>query len=353
MTHRLQDNKQAAARTVERRPVPRFRRAGQQRSRPCRPPPAIRPWRARCAPRKLAASPTGAEAGEVRVVERLPTIPEPGVRYVVATRQQRRYDFEVTIHGESRMQLRYLTPEQAVDRLRAVWRLCHDDLDTGRAENERLVKRREDHWVAGFWSDTFGGVEVPDPDMWNEVGRGPLAAVMQVLNSTEAALKQTWARSAGEHRPEPRSRAREQPVHAGGAGLRRHRGAHQGATALLEKAAAELRERQRRLDEYVEGSIRGAQRAITGIKVTIVVLEAGAGGRARASRRAAACSRRQRPAPGPWECWAARRSSSPRSARCASASARSSTSARSPSAARRTSSPGSSAASSAASSRRC
>src|SRR5205085_9646307 len=50
------------------------------------------------------------------------------------------------------------------------------------------------------------------------------------------------------------------------------------AVALLERAVADLHERQRRLDEYVEGSTKGAQRAITGIKISIVVLAAGAGG---------------------------------------------------------------------------
>ena len=36
--------------------------------------------------------------------------------------------------------------------VRMVWRMAHDMLDTGRAENQRQVERRQEHRVAGFWS---------------------------------------------------------------------------------------------------------------------------------------------------------------------------------------------------------
>jgi hypothetical protein len=78
-----------------------------------------------------------------------------------------------------------------------VWRLAHDDLDDGRKENERLVQRRKDHNVAGYWSDLLGGVDVPDPDLWNAVGRGLLAGVRTLLDSTEAELKTRWAVNEG------------------------------------------------------------------------------------------------------------------------------------------------------------
>jgi hypothetical protein len=217
---------------------------------------------------------TGTE--EVRIVERLPTIPEPGVKYVIA-QPEKRYDFEVTIH-EKPMHFRELTPAQAVEKLRLVWRLLHQDLDQGRAENHRLIQNREEHMVAGYWSEVLGGVDMPDPDMWNEVGRGSLAAVQDALNSTEASLKATWERNeASVDRgisPGLENNAYVQAALAFDATQERIK----NATALLERAAADLRERQRRLDEYVEGSTTGARRAIGGIKVTIVVLSASAGG---------------------------------------------------------------------------
>jgi O-antigen/teichoic acid export membrane protein len=49
----------------------------------------------------------------------------------------------------------YATPLEVVTKLRMVWRLAHDDLDDGRKENERLVQRRKDHQVAGYWSDRY------------------------------------------------------------------------------------------------------------------------------------------------------------------------------------------------------
>jgi hypothetical protein len=231
---------------------------------------------ARLLMREPAATEAPAGGGEVRVVERLPTIPEPGVEYIVQP-PEKRYDFEVTIH-EKPMRFRELTPEQTIAKLRAVWRLCHDDLDTGRAENERLVKRRADHWVAAFWSDTLGGVEVPDPDMWNEVGRGPLYEVVQVLNATEETLRAKWERGEASIDRGLGPGLENNPYMQEALAFDATRERIKSATEKLEKAAAELRERQRRLDAYVEGSIRGAQRAISGIKVTIVVLGAGAGG---------------------------------------------------------------------------
>src|SRR3954469_14247903 len=114
----------------------------------------------------------------------------------VATAQpEKRYDFEVTIDTRP-MRFHGLDPAEVVRRLRMVWRMAHDMLDTGRAENQRQVQRRKEHRTAGFWSELLGGVQLPDPDMWNEVGRGALADVRDVLDSTDAVLQKSWA--AGE-----------------------------------------------------------------------------------------------------------------------------------------------------------
>ena len=221
-----------------------------------------------------AAAPAG--GGEVRVVERLPTIQEPGVKYVVAA-PERRYTFEVTVEGKP-THFRNLTPAQAVERLRVIWRVVHSDLDDGRRENLKLQQRREEHRTAGFWSDLFGGTEVPDPTMWDEVGRGSLSEVMTVLNSTDAVLKERWAQGeAASDRnlpPELQSNPMMQAALAFDATEEKIK----YATALLERATRELNERRQRMDDYVDASNRGAQRMVTGIKVTIVVLSAAAGG---------------------------------------------------------------------------
>src|SRR5690348_9081870 len=130
-------------------------------------------------------------AGNVAVARMLSR--EPAA--VVEPQAEKGYDFEVTIDTRP-MRFHGLKPDEVVHKLRLVWRMAHDMLDTGRAENQRQVERRQEHRIAGFWSDLLGGAELPDPDMWNEVGRGPLADVRDVLDSTDAALKEKWA--AGE-----------------------------------------------------------------------------------------------------------------------------------------------------------
>lgn len=225
---------------------------------------------------RLMRVPAAPAQEQVRVVERPPTIPEPGVHYVIG-RPERRYDFEVTIHAQP-LHFRELTPQEVVTKLRMVWRLAHDDLDDGRKENERLVQRRKDHNVAGYWSDLLGGVDVPDPDLWNAVGRGPLAGVRTLLDSTEAELKTRWAvnEAASDRNLSPE--LERNPLMQAALAFDATQERIKAATALLERAASDLRECQRRLDDYVKGSTEGAARAITGIKITIVVLTAAAGG---------------------------------------------------------------------------
>ncbi|WP_028062823.1 hypothetical protein [Solirubrobacter soli] len=234
----------------------------------------------RTAPRPDALGPAGllalqrgaGNAAVARMLAREPVAEAPAAA-------EKGYDFEVTIDTRP-MRFHGLTPVEAVKKLRLVWRMAHDMLDTGRAENQRQVERRQEHRIAGFWSDLLGGAELPDPDMWNEVGRGALADVRDVLDSTDAALQKSWA--AGEaliDRGLPPELERN-PLMQAALAFDATQERIERATRLLEKAAADLRECQRKLDEYVDASIQGASRAITGIKVTIVVLEAGAGGAA-------------------------------------------------------------------------
>ena len=221
---------------------------------------------------RASASPEG----EVRVVERLPTLPEPGVKYVIGA-PERHYDFAVTLEGKL-AHYRNLTPVQAVEKLRQIWRIVHSDLDEGRAENLKLQQQRKEHRTAGYWSDLAGGTEVPDSAMWNEVGRGTLSEVLTVLDSTDAALKDRHGASmAGADRHIPAELERNPLMQAASAfdpaeeRIRR-------ASQLLERAAYELSECQKQLDRYRGDTAMGAGRAITVIKVSIVVLSSAAGG---------------------------------------------------------------------------
>ena len=215
-----------------------------------------------------------AGVARTRAAQRAPALDAPAASPAGPAAPARRYDFEVALGGKP-MHFQALTGEQTIGKLRGLWRLCHDDLDLGRAENERLVKRREEHWIAGFWSDL--GNEVPDPDMWNEVGRGTLSQVLGVLDSADAAVKRDWERNeANTDRNLPPEVARL-PLMQAALAFDATYERLQRASVLLEKAAAELAERQRRLDAYVERSNAGARRAISGIKISITALEIATG----------------------------------------------------------------------------
>ncbi|MDA0159055.1 hypothetical protein OM076_02160 [Solirubrobacter ginsenosidimutans] len=226
--------------------------------------------------RAVHRAPAASHEDEVRVVERLPTLPEPGVKYVVAKRE-RGYQFEVTIEGKP-VQFQNLTPAQAVAQLRQVWHIVHSDLDEGRAENLRLKERRKEHRTAGYWSELIGDTKVPDPGMWDEVGSGTLSQVRAVLDSTEAELKDHRDRvMAGADRHLP-AELENSPLMREALAFDATEERIQRATRLLERATFELNERWKLLDDHVKDSNRGARHAVTGIKASIVVLSAAAGG---------------------------------------------------------------------------
>lgn len=266
--------------TERRRPAP----ASAARSTASSPPP-VRPLQARLgnqgAQAVIAAAQASARASKpadrpVKVVERLPTIPDPDVQYVVRP-PEKRYNFSANLHWKP-IVFHGLTPEQVVQRLLWLWRFCHNDLDEGRAWTEHLIQRRKEHWVVGFWADTFGGADLPDPDMWNVVGRGSLAQVKQVLDATDQALHSRWQVNEASMDRNLAPGLENNPYIKAAIGFDATEQRIRGAVALLEKAALELQDCQRIVDRYVKDSNRGAERAITGIKVTIVVLGAAATG---------------------------------------------------------------------------
>ena len=208
-------------------------------------------------------------AGHAAVSRMLAVAPEPHLNLPTAPAPEKRYDLDATLNGFA-FQFHGLRPDEAAGKLRQIWHFAHDLLDEGREENRRLVKQRAEHQTAGWWSETLGGTDVPDPEMWNAVGVGPLAEMKRVLDSTDAALKEHWdVGEAGVTRnlpPELQARY-AQVFDATEERITR-------SVALLEKAGNDLRWCQKQLDAYAKGVEKGAKRSITAIRLEIAVLEA-------------------------------------------------------------------------------
>jgi hypothetical protein len=89
-----------------------------------------------------------------------------------------------------------------------------------------------------------GHVEVPDPEMWNMVGRGPLSEVMEVLNSTDAALKGRWERGEANTDRNLAPGLAHNPYMQAALAFDATEERIKYATALLERSAAMLADRQ-------------------------------------------------------------------------------------------------------------
>jgi len=225
----------------------------------------------------------GPEDGEVRYVDRLPTIGEPGIRYIVKSREMKladkRYTLSYTMYDKPTIH-ENLTAAQAIQHLKGIWYSYHGDINTDREDHLRLKANREDHWIVGFWSDTFGGVELPDVDMWNEVGSGSLAKAMAALEASDAVLEEHWkAKDA-----EDVQRANLDPSMLNNPFIQQAREFDPTeqrileAVRLLEDARAEIIAAENRIEHYRTGTIKGGGRAIVGIRVYISLMSAAAAG---------------------------------------------------------------------------
>jgi hypothetical protein len=213
---------------------------------------------------------------DVRVVERMPTIPEPGVKYVIG-KPGKRYTFDVA-YANGTMHFPNMTSPEAIEKLRQIWRMLHEDLKHGRGENLEVQEYREDNVTFGYWADLRGRTHVPDPEMWNAVGGGTLLEVWNLLKVSDDALKADDARAEAV-RDESRSTDFKSIP-----GVKDHlefdptEERIRRAGALLEKAGRELNECQRILNAYRRDTARGAELMIRDVKITIGVLTAAAGG---------------------------------------------------------------------------
>lgn len=225
----------------------------------------------------------GPEDGEVRYVDRLPTIGEPGIRYIVKSREmklaEKRYTLSYTMYDKPIVH-QNLTAAQAVERLKGIWYSYHGDINTDREDHLRLKENREDHWIVGFWSDTFGGVELPDLEIWNEVGRGSLAKAMAALQESDAVLEEHWKAKD----EEDVRRANMDPSILNNPFVQQAREFDPTeqrileAISLLEDARAEIAAAENKIEHYRTGTIRGGARAIVGIRVSIALISAAAAG---------------------------------------------------------------------------
>jgi hypothetical protein len=218
-------------------------------------------------------------AQDIRVVERMPTLPEAGVTYVIG-KPEKLYSFELKYEG-GMVHFRNLTPAGVNAKLRSLWVSLHGDLDRGREEHQKRWEDRQKHYIVGWWADLRGPhALMPEPEIWNKAGSGPLLEAITLINSTDEAVKERWERdeaaiaAGGGHTPslqENQHRFTEDAYDVTEERIKR-------AAALLEQAGRQLDDCQRRLDEHLEKTVEGAGKMLRDVKITIVVLSAAAGG---------------------------------------------------------------------------
>ncbi|WP_217912776.1 hypothetical protein [Miltoncostaea marina] len=224
--------------------------------------------------RLLSREPAAAPSAPVPAYPQ-PTFPREGEP--PAGPPPKAYEIAIVLSGRA-YTLPPLPAAEAVRRLENFWRGLHESLDHGRGHHLDLLEHRREHWIAGFWSDTLGGVELPDLEMWNEVGRGPLQAAKAALEASDQVMRARWERNeAAIDRGLPDA-LRTSPLMAEALAFDATEERIAAAVRHLEEGSRQLDRCWERIAEYSEGTIRGGGRAITGIKVSIVVMSAAATG---------------------------------------------------------------------------
>jgi hypothetical protein len=197
----------------------------------------------------------------------LPPVPAPLKAYTV----------DLVIDGKERSYPN-LSPVQARERLLFYWRQCHQDLDLFRHLHQELIDQRREHRTAGFWAEHLGHVELPDIEMWNEIGRGSLSVATTALDTKDEVLHRQYDEYESQvDRGLPES-LRNNPLMQQALAFDPDQMRIEQATRALEQASRDLQEAWNRIEVYQGGVEKGASRAITGIRVSIVLLSAAASG---------------------------------------------------------------------------
>jgi len=219
-----------------------------------------------------------AKARDVRVVEFMPTLPEPGVTYVIG-KPERRYTFEVTYAGGG-MHYKNLSSGESIAKLRQVHWMLQDDLERARADHEKRWREQNEHLKTTFLVDLRTGSHMPSPGIWDKVRRGTLSEALALINSSDEAVRERWEQDRGAleayRNDPPAQRVNSRAWAEQGYDPTQERITRAGV--LLEKAGRELDTCERELDQYLEHSVESAGRWIRDIKITIMVLSAAAGG---------------------------------------------------------------------------
>lgn len=119
-----------------------------------------------------------------------------------------------------------LTKTQALSVLRDVYHTIHNWTEAEREGHQYLKTIRDDQWIVGWFADRIGGVEMPPLWMWNE----PLIFLDAALSTLNGGLVES-------------------------------------TESNLIKAEGAYRECHAKYYEYRGGTIKGAERAVTGLKV--------------------------------------------------------------------------------------
>jgi hypothetical protein len=249
---------------------------GHQRHR--HPPPGVRktPPRRKPAPepkppKKRAVPPVQRAVGNTALAPLppldLPPTPAPLKAYTV----------DLVIDGKERSYPN-LSPVQARERLLFYWRQCHQDLDLFRHLHQELIDQRREHRTAGFWAEHLGHVELPDIEMWNEIGRGSLSAATTALDTKDEALHRQYDEYESQVDRNLSESLRNNPLMQQALAFDPDQMRIEQATRALEQASRDLQEAWNRVEVYQGGVEKGASRAVTGIRVSIVVLSAAASG---------------------------------------------------------------------------
>jgi len=149
-----------------------------------------------------------------------------------ASEAEQRYDITLQVAPGPEESFTGVARTEILHILRAFFNQIHNRVEAGYDSHTYLKSVRDDQWIVGAISDFFadplaGGIEMPPLWMWSE----PRIMLDAALGTLNAGLVEPTARN-------------------------------------LQRAADAWRRCDRRLYEYREGTISGAERTVTGLRVT-------------------------------------------------------------------------------------
>jgi hypothetical protein len=227
------------------------------------------PWGRRAVGREAAAAPAPGAAAPA-------SAPPAAAGAAAAPPDEKRYSIELVIphqfmHSAETLSYPNQSEAEAFKAFHKIHGKLGDIIDNHKYLHRMLMENREDHDIVGFWSDTFGGVSMPDYEMW-EVPRGTLFEAKLMLEGAEQGRTDTTSaqRYFIDQITEGTWRGHFDPT----------AGRLQQVATFLQVAANQMGECIERVITYKDGTEAGAQTGITVCKVSIAVLSTAVGGEA-------------------------------------------------------------------------